>query len=106
MGVFKPCFQILPPVQQRLWSELRRAPELGFALYGGTSIALRLGHRRSVDFDFFTPDPLDREAKALVYFGDGDVHTLSSNQKTSLVEAVTKVCELPKTALLSPKLTL
>jgi len=32
---------------------------LGFVLYGGTAIALRLGHRQSVDFDFFTDRPLD-----------------------------------------------
>lgn len=31
-------------------------------LYGGTAIALRLGHRSSVDFDFFTSAPLDKKA--------------------------------------------
>lgn len=31
-------------------------------LYGGTAIALRLGHRASVDFDFFTHLRLDRSA--------------------------------------------
>lgn len=30
-------------------------------LYGGTAIALRLGHRASVDFDFFTDKPLCKE---------------------------------------------
>lgn len=35
---------------------------LGFVLYGGTAIALRLGHRASVDFDFFTDQALDRRA--------------------------------------------
>ncbi|MFZ3026235.1 MAG: nucleotidyl transferase AbiEii/AbiGii toxin family protein [Rhodoferax sp.] len=35
---------------------------MGFALYGGTAIALRLGHRTSVDFDFFSEQPLDRDA--------------------------------------------
>jgi hypothetical protein len=53
---------ILPPAQKRLWPELGNAPNLGFALYGGTAIALRLGHRDSVDFDFFSEKPLDREA--------------------------------------------
>lgn len=48
--------------QRRLWPELRNAPGLGFVLYGGTAIALRLGHRESVDFDFFSEEPLDREA--------------------------------------------
>lgn len=61
-GIFKPCMRILPPAQQRLWFELRVATGLGFVLYGGTAIALRLGHRSSVDFDFFSEKPLDRQA--------------------------------------------
>jgi len=51
----------LPSAQQRLWPQLRSASDLGFTLYGGTAIALRLGHRDSVDFDFFSEKPLDRE---------------------------------------------
>lgn len=58
----KPHLDILPPEQLRLWPALRPAAGLGFTLYGGTAIALRLGHRQSVDFDFFTHKPLDREA--------------------------------------------
>lgn len=54
--------EILPIVQQRLWPELKPAAELGFVLYGGTAIALRLGHRASVDFDFSSEKPLDRGA--------------------------------------------
>ncbi len=61
-GIFKPCMGILPPAQQGLWPQLRPAAELGFALYGGTAIALRLGHRASVDFDFFSEQALDRNA--------------------------------------------
>ncbi|HMK90017.1 MAG TPA: nucleotidyl transferase AbiEii/AbiGii toxin family protein [Methylocystis sp.] len=30
-----------------------------FVLYGGTALALPLGHRESVDFDFFSDRPLD-----------------------------------------------
>ena len=59
---FMPRMDVLPPAQQRLWPELRHATDLGFTLYGGTAIALRLGHRDSVDFDFFSEKPLDREA--------------------------------------------
>ena len=33
-----------------------------FVVYDGTAIALHLGHRESVDFDFFCLDPLDRPA--------------------------------------------
>lgn len=53
---------MLPAAQQRLWPELQPACRLGFVLYGGTAVALRFGHRPSVDFDFFSENPLDREA--------------------------------------------
>jgi hypothetical protein len=59
---FTPHLEALPPAQQRLWPHLRPAADLGFVLYGGTAIALRLGHRQSVDFDFLTDHPLDRDA--------------------------------------------
>ena len=59
---FKPHWDILPVGQKRLWPQLRKAAALGFVLYGGTAIALRLGHRTSVDFDFFSEKPVDRDA--------------------------------------------
>jgi hypothetical protein len=49
---------ILPPAQRRLWDELSGIPE-PFVLYGGTAIALQLGHRESEDFDFFARTPID-----------------------------------------------
>jgi hypothetical protein len=33
-----------------------------FYLAGGTGLALQLGHRRSIDLDFFCIDPIDEEA--------------------------------------------
>jgi hypothetical protein len=48
---------MLPPEQHRLWPELSQIPP-HFVLYGGTAIALRLGGRQSVDFDFFTEKPV------------------------------------------------
>jgi hypothetical protein len=60
--VFAPRLDILPAPQQRIWPELKGAARLGFVLYGGTGIALRLGHRASIDFDFFTDKALDRRA--------------------------------------------
>jgi hypothetical protein len=54
--VFSPRLDILPPAQRRLWPELSQTPE-EFTLYGGTAIALRLGHRPSLDFDFFASRP-------------------------------------------------
>ena len=53
---FKPRLDILPPAQHRLWPELSETLE-DFTLYGGTAIALRLGHRPSADFDFFASTP-------------------------------------------------
>ena len=50
--IFHPRLDILPPEQRRLWNELGSVPT-EFVLYGGTAIALHLGHRDSVDFDFF-----------------------------------------------------
>lgn len=61
-AVFDPHLDALPPAQRTLWRQLDRLRALGFVLYGGTAIALRLGHRISVDFDFFHEQPLDRSA--------------------------------------------
>lgn len=44
---------ILPAAQRALWPELVQFRD-AFVLYGGTAIALQLGHRQSLDFDFFT----------------------------------------------------
>ena len=49
---FRPRLDILPDAQRALWPELAATPP-EFTLYGGTAIALQLGHRQSVDFDFF-----------------------------------------------------
>jgi hypothetical protein len=54
---FHPHLEILPPAQARLWRELSALPG-NFVLYGGTALALHLGHRHSVDFDFFAREPL------------------------------------------------
>ncbi len=62
MKSFLPRLAILPAPQAELWGKLAPVRDLGFVLYGGTAIALRLGHRHSVDFDFFTHRPLERAA--------------------------------------------
>ena len=44
-------------------NRLMQLPELEqFALVGGTNLALRLGHRLSVDLDIFTNEPFDLAA--------------------------------------------
>jgi hypothetical protein len=54
-SVFQPQLEVLPPAQRRLWPELAGTPQ-EFTLYGGTAIALRLGHRPSIDFDWFATE--------------------------------------------------
>ena len=49
MPTFVPKLETLPKAQQEIWPHLKPAIDLGFVLYGGTAIALQLGHRESVD---------------------------------------------------------
>lgn len=55
---FEPKLAVLPERQRRLWPELSAVPS-GFVLIGGTAIAVQLGHRVSLDFDFIESDEFD-----------------------------------------------
>jgi hypothetical protein len=55
-----PHIDVLPRAQREMWPQLSPAPNLSFVLYGGTAVALHLGHRISIDFDFFKADPLQK----------------------------------------------
>ena len=59
---FTPRLARLPGTQRQLWPLLAPLARQEMVLHGGTAVALRLGHRSSVDFDFFTERPLDRAA--------------------------------------------
>ena len=61
MREFSPRLDILPAPQRKLWTELSGVPS-EFVLYGGTALALHLGHRNSVDFDFFSNRTFDPAA--------------------------------------------
>jgi predicted nucleotidyltransferase component of viral defense system len=54
----EPKLHILLEPQKILWPQLKDIPPQ-YVLYGGTAIALRYGHRSSVDFDFFSTDRSD-----------------------------------------------
>jgi len=54
----KLALHILPSAQRAIWLQLSAVPS-DFTLYGGTAIALQLGHRESVDFDFFARTDFD-----------------------------------------------
>jgi len=50
----QPHWNVLTPAAQALYERLAQLPFISeFYLAGGTGLALQLGHRRSVDFDFF-----------------------------------------------------
>ncbi len=70
---FVPNLEALPPSQRALWQDLGETPE-AFTLYGGTALALRLGHRTSIDFDFFSNASFDPNqlAREIPYIGDAE----------------------------------
>jgi len=88
MTVFAPNLDILPDAQKNLWSSLSAITEKGFTLYGGTAIALRLGHRESVDFDFFTEFAVDADdlVQSLALLKTARPLQVSLNTYTAIVD--------------------
>lgn len=78
---------ILPDAQRRLWPELGATPA-DFTLYGGTAIALRLGHRQSIDFDFFSQASFEPDAllNKIPYLKGAAVRQSSPNTLTTTVD--------------------
>ena len=73
--------EMLPEVQRKLWEAGFGVPAR-FVLYGGTALALRLGHRQSVDFDFFSADEfVPDELLRVLPFGN-DAELLQSGRNT------------------------
>jgi hypothetical protein len=62
MRCFEPRTEIMSAAQREIWPQLRVVAESAFVLYGGTAVALCLGHRNSDDFDFFRSEPLEKDA--------------------------------------------
>lgn len=52
-------WEILDARRKKLIPALQFVKEFGFYLAGGTALALHLGHRRSVDFDFYSATDFD-----------------------------------------------
>lgn len=89
--MFEPRQEILPSAQRLLWPRLAPAAGIGFVLYGGTAIALRLGHRSSVDFDFFSEIPLacGRIVGAMPFLSEATVLQDEENALGVLVASAT-----------------
>jgi hypothetical protein len=84
---FSPKLNILPASQRALWKELKATPK-HFVLYGGTALALRLGHRVSEDFDFFTNESFEAQNlfEPIPYLRDDEVTLLRENTLTVVLD--------------------
>src|SRR5262249_23573554 len=78
---------MLPTAQRRFWPELATTPG-HFTLYGGTALALRLGHRQSADFDFFSDEPFDPEelGRLVPYLADAERVQVAANTLTCRID--------------------
>ncbi len=107
MKEFNPRLDVLPPAQLRLWSELSSVPE-DFVLYGGTALALHLGHRTSVDFDFFSRRSLDIDSlqAGIPFLAEARVLQREKNTLTAIVDRgepiMVSFFGVPKLAILTP----
>jgi hypothetical protein len=84
---FRAHLDILPPAQRRLWGELGSVPGQ-FVLYGGTALALHLGHRESEDFDFFADRGINGDDlyRMTPFLQGSQITQLEPNTLTCLVE--------------------
>src|SRR6202008_3178735 len=59
-----------------------------FVLYGGTALALRLGHRQSEDFDFFSNESFQPSAmlESIAYLKDAEISQSQENTLTAIVD--------------------
>ncbi len=85
--MFTSNLSILPEPQRQLWSELKATPK-SFVLYKGTALALRLGHRQSEDFDFFSNQPFhpDSLRDRIPYLKNAEMTQFQDNTLTALVD--------------------
>jgi Nucleotidyl transferase AbiEii toxin, Type IV TA system len=85
--MFTPKLDVLSPAQRRLWDELRHTPK-HFVLYGGTALALRLAHRSSEDFDFFSNNSFapDLLRKMIPYLQEAEMSQFEENTLTAIVD--------------------
>jgi hypothetical protein len=81
-----PKLSALPAAQRALWPELSQVPPR-FVLYGGTALALQLGHRQSEDFDFFADAPVnaDELLAAVPLLRGATVRQKAANTLTAVV---------------------
>ena len=82
---------IILPETLSLLSRLQKDPMLNqFFLVGGTALAMQIGHRYSVDLDFFTLVPFDTQhlTEHLSEFHDFQLNSVQKNTVLGLIEGV------------------
>jgi len=79
--------EILTAAQHAVLDGLKTVPQVAeFYLAGGTALALRHGHRRSVDFDFFRPTSFDvNELEVALHDAFAEFERLPSGEQTLYV---------------------
>jgi len=83
-------------------AEAKDYRDIAEMLKAGVSLAKGLASARAIFGPQFQPS---ESLKAMVYFADGDLHTLTKNEKNTLTKAVSAVRELPMVTILSRQLT-
>ncbi len=86
-------YEILPLSQREIYNKLAVFTKNEFVLFGGTAVALQLGHRVSVDFDFFRAKKLNEKLKKeiLAKFDVGEILQNEPNALTFLTENDVKI---------------
>lgn len=100
MQKFSPRLDMLPQPQRRLWNELGTTPR-EFVLYGGTGLALRLGHRQSADFDFFSDEvftPPKRWLISKMAISSNSIRQLSNGFSMLRARSISRSFRLSSTA--------
>jgi hypothetical protein len=85
IATLAPRFERLRAAQRCLWPALRPARNRGFVLYGGTAVSLHLGHRRSIDFDFFRDRAFDTASLRKAFPVVREAQTLQEQENTLVV---------------------
>jgi hypothetical protein len=83
----EPKIGILPPAQREIWPQLAPAPAELLVLYGGTAVALHLGHRQSVDFDFFSDAPLNKRRLQASFAFMSNARIIQDDPQTLVISA-------------------
>lgn len=88
LPILDPVTSTMTESQKALWPSLGDLPD-DFVLYGGTGLALRLGHRESEDFDFFSAEPFSPTdlLSELAWLGRATVSRASPNNLELVTDA-------------------